>query len=395
MGEKFGRLMNYGDGLYGGQFVAGMYAEAFFETDPVKIVEAGLACIPAKSQYAETIRDTLAWHKQHPDDWVKTWHLLNEKYHLDPAYRRFSCSGPKSAFNIDAKLNGAYIAMGLLYGEGDPDKTIVISTRCGQDSDCNPSNAGGVLFTTIGYAKLPERFTSALDNEGKFSHTPYSFPKLIDVCESLVRQAVAKAGGRIEKDADGQEVFVIPVLPPKPTPLEQCWEPGPAANSRFTPEEMAQITAKPPEPRSAKVDISKAVERFAPGWAVTKCGSDMSPGLRPSYRGRTNVLVTHPLSRSVGCSLARKVAVPAGKRTTLELVVTHDDRGDWDLIVKADGKLVHKATISKATATDGWCAVTVDLSKWAGKEVALELVNQANGWQWEAGYWAAIAVKSE
>ena len=42
MGEKFGRLMNYGDGLYGGQFVGGMYAEAFFEDDPVAIVEAGL-----------------------------------------------------------------------------------------------------------------------------------------------------------------------------------------------------------------------------------------------------------------------------------------------------------------------------------------------------------------
>lgn len=59
LGETFGRLMNYGDGLYGGQFVAGMYAEAFFEDNPRKIVEAGLACIPAESQYAETIRDVL------------------------------------------------------------------------------------------------------------------------------------------------------------------------------------------------------------------------------------------------------------------------------------------------------------------------------------------------
>jgi len=31
LGEVFGRLMNYGDGLYGGFFVGGMYAEAFFE----------------------------------------------------------------------------------------------------------------------------------------------------------------------------------------------------------------------------------------------------------------------------------------------------------------------------------------------------------------------------
>ena len=35
LGEKFGRLMNYGDGIYGGQFIGGMYTEAFFEDDPV------------------------------------------------------------------------------------------------------------------------------------------------------------------------------------------------------------------------------------------------------------------------------------------------------------------------------------------------------------------------
>ena len=53
--------------------------------------------------------------------------------------------------------------MGLLYGKGDLDETIVISTRCGQDSDCNPANSGGILFTTVGFSQLPARFTSALD----------------------------------------------------------------------------------------------------------------------------------------------------------------------------------------------------------------------------------------
>jgi hypothetical protein len=42
-----------------------------------------------------------------------------------------------------------HIVMGLLYGEGDMDKTIIISMRCGQDSDCNPSNAAGVLATSL------------------------------------------------------------------------------------------------------------------------------------------------------------------------------------------------------------------------------------------------------
>ena len=41
MGGKFGRLMNYGDGMYAGQFMGAMYAEAFFEKDLVKVIEAG------------------------------------------------------------------------------------------------------------------------------------------------------------------------------------------------------------------------------------------------------------------------------------------------------------------------------------------------------------------
>ncbi|MGD8239542.1 MAG: ADP-ribosylglycohydrolase family protein [Armatimonadota bacterium] len=246
LGEKFGRLMNYGDGMYAGQFVGGLYAEAFFESDMVRITEAALKCIPAESQYAEMVRDMLAWYEQNPDDWQKTWQWLEDKYHKDPAYTHGKCSRPggDNAFSIDAKLNGAYIIMGLLYGKGDPDQTIIISTRCGQDSDCNPSNAGGVLFTTIGFSQLPERFTSALDPEGKFSHTPYDFPTLIEVSTKLVRQALQRGGGRVEKNADGQEIFVIPAVAAKPSPLMKTPAPGPAANTKFSAEEMAAITAK-------------------------------------------------------------------------------------------------------------------------------------------------------
>ena len=241
LGEVFGRLMNYGDGLYGGQFVAGMYSEAFFETDMEKVVRAGLRCIPEGSQYHECISDVLKWYKQFPDDWQKTWQLTEEKYNDNPDYRRFSC-GRDREFNIDAKINGAYIVIGLLYGNGDPDDTIVISTRCGQDSDCNPSNAAGVLFTSIGFSNLPEKFTVALDREGRFSHTPYSFPRLVAVCERLARQVVLKEGGRIEKNEQSADVFAVPVQEPKPTPLEQCWEAGPVANSRFTGGEMRMIS---------------------------------------------------------------------------------------------------------------------------------------------------------
>ncbi|RKY06778.1 MAG: ADP-ribosylglycohydrolase family protein [Planctomycetota bacterium] len=384
LGEKFGRLMNYGDGLYGGQFVGGMYAEAFFEKDMQKIVHAGLACIPAGSQYAECIRDVIKWHSENPDNWQKTWHLIEAKYQDNPDYRMASCD--KGNFNIDAKINGAYIVMGLLYGEGDIDKTITISTRCGQDSDCNPSNAAGVLCTMIGFKNLPDKFKSALDPNGKFSHSPYTFPKMIEVSAQLVRDAVIRQGGRIEKDQDGKEVFVIAAQTPKPSKLEQCWAPGAIAGSKFTDAEMKKI----------KYSAAFPTGKIFPGWRIIDCGKKMNPGLRDAFGGKKNVIVTYPVDRETGSKISGRISIPKNKKTTLALVVGHHPKGDWDLIVKLKhGKELFRTPVGKDTAKDGWLETEVDLSEFAGKRARIELVNQSNGGEYEAAYWAKIDIVSE
>jgi len=390
LGEVFGRLMNYGDGLYGGQFVAGMYAEAFFETDPRRLVEAGLACIPVDSQYAEAIRDVLLWYEAAPDDWESTWRRIDEKYQRSPAYRRFSCQS-KTAFNIDAKINGAYIAMGLLYGERDIEKTTVIAMRCGQDSDCNPSNAAGVLFTSMGLGGVPATYTSALDHGTKFSHTEYDFDALLDVCERLARQAVLQNGGRIEKNNADGEVFVIPVRSPQVTPLEQSWEPGPAAGSRFTEAEMEHI----PSSREAfMAAFAKDVAAFAPGWRVRDCGEDMDPGIRAQWGNREGVLVTHPLNETAPCVLYRTLDVLPGKQTVLRLAVGHHELGDWDLVVRADDRELLRTSVGPKTVQNGWLEESVDLGEYAGQTIALEVRNVATGWSYEAGYWDTIEITS-
>jgi hypothetical protein len=394
LGETFGRLMNYGDGLYGGQFVGGMYAEAFFETSVEAIVRAGLACIPRGSQYHECISDVLAWHAQFPDDWTRTWEVVNKKYHLNPDYRRFSCSGPESAFNIDAKLNGAYIVMGLLYGERDIEKTIAVSTRCGQDSDCNPSSAAGILCTTIGFSNMPSRYTATLDAEREFLHTDYNFTKLVKVCEALARQAVKQAGGKIAKDAQGREVFVIPVATAKPLSLEQCWDPGPPAGTRYTQAEMAQL-AVPKATPDGSVDLSEAIAAFAPGWTISKCGWDMDPGLRETFRGHQKVLVTHPRDPSTACRLTRQLRIPEGAKAALRAVVSHHPEGDWTFVVKVDSQEIERMTVGPDTVRDGWLVALVDLAPYAGRTVTLELLNEPSGWMCEAGYWASIAVLTD
>ena len=376
LGDKFGRFMNYGDGVYGGQFVGGMYAEAFFENDIEKIIEAGLACIPQDCQYHECISDVLAWHRQNPSDWPATWALIKAKYQDDPAYRRGSCNLDSwkekgDAFNIDAKINGAYIVMGLLYGDGDIAKTALIAAQCGQDSDCNPSNAVGILGTIYGFTALPDQYKQ-IDETKEFSFTAYNVPKLINVCDSLARQFVMDAGGSVVTDWRGREVYRIPVQTPKLGPLEECWNPGPIANSRFTAAEMDKII------QGNAIDLGP----YDKIWTIHACGFDMAPGYYEELDGHKGVLVTHPFEQGIACSLKRTLAIPAGKKTHLHLVVGHHERGDWDLIVKVN-------------APDGYCTVDVDLSDHAGQAVDLELVNQPSGWMCEAAYWDTIEIVSE
>ncbi len=384
LGEKFGRLMNYGDGLYAGQFIGALYAEAFFESDPVKLVETALRAIPAGSQYAEMVRDLLAWYRAAPNDWELTWRRCQKKYREDPEYQQASNGG------IDCKINGAYVLLGLLHGQRDPDQTIILAMRGGQDSDCNPSSAAGVLFTTLGMENVPDRFHRELSPTAVFSHTAYNFPQLLAVCETLARQVVKQYGGRIETQ-DGEEFFVLPVAAPRTSARELSWAPGPIANSRFTPEERAQITVG-----NVPTRMPEAVAKFAPGWTIADCGEDMNPGFRAEWAGRKNVLVTHPLDRQTGCVLSRQLELPAGRKASLRIVVGHDPQGDFDLIVRVDGQQVLRRPVSPETTTEGhWLTQVVDLSAYAGRSVKLELVNQPSGWAWEAAYWAEIKLNVE
>ena len=80
------------------------------------IIDTALKSIPAESDYAAIVRDVITLHEHYPADWRKAWSELEAKW------GDVDICGAGGTFNIDAKLNGAYIVMGLLYGEGDPHK---------------------------------------------------------------------------------------------------------------------------------------------------------------------------------------------------------------------------------------------------------------------------------
>jgi len=57
--DKIGHIMNYGDGVYGGVFVAALYAEAYFDNDISKIIDKAMLSIPAESDYAKIVKDVI------------------------------------------------------------------------------------------------------------------------------------------------------------------------------------------------------------------------------------------------------------------------------------------------------------------------------------------------
>ena len=172
---------------------------------------------------------------------------------------------------------------------------------------------------------------------------------------------------------------------------------------QLTAREIADLFAflaldRPPDDPKARLlpgapNPSALLNVFAPGWTTPGAGED---GLQvlPDYRGRKHVLRTHPLSEGEPCVLRRRVEVPAGQSTTLKLSLSFDPRGDWQLVVKADGKTLLDRLVGPETTKDGWLDTDVDLSPFSGRTIPLELENRANNWAWEYGYWGRIEVIS-
>jgi hypothetical protein len=189
--DKIGHIMNYGDGVYGGVFVAALYSEAYFDHDISRIIDKALLSIPSESDYSKIVKDVILLHQHYPANWRAAWAELEAKW------GKVQICGAGTTFNIDAKLNGAFIVMGLLYGEGDPAKTLEITTRCGQDSDCNPSNAMALLGVIKGFSGLPIEYQNAVKAMGDsvFINTTYSFNKAVSKTLQYAQKLAIENGG--------------------------------------------------------------------------------------------------------------------------------------------------------------------------------------------------------
>jgi hypothetical protein len=214
--DKIGHIMNYGDGWYGGVYVGAMYSLAFISDDIGYIVTEALKTIPKQSEFYQCINDVIMSHKKYPSDWKQTWLQVQKRWAND-----IGCpEGVFVPFNIDAKVNAAYVVIGLLYGGSDYTKTLEITTRCGQDADCNPSSAGGILGTVLGYEKIPAYWKMGLkEAEGiDFKYTTMSLDDVYEVGLKHALKLIEQNGGKV----NGEQVS-IKTQQPAPVKFEKSF----------------------------------------------------------------------------------------------------------------------------------------------------------------------------
>ncbi|MEI7628824.1 MAG: ADP-ribosylglycohydrolase family protein [Bacteroidota bacterium] len=214
--DKVGHIMNYGEGYYGGVYVANMYSLAFVSNDINFVVTEALKSIPEKSKYRLCMQDVINWHKQYPNDWKKSWFEIQRKWTEDIACPE----GVFMPFDISARVNSAYVLMGLLYGQGDFGKTVEIATRCGQDADCNPSTAGGILGAMLGFEKIPDYWKNNLKEvaDRNFVYTNISLNRMYELGFKHASQMLQRNGGTV----NGDKITII-YQQPKPVPFEESF----------------------------------------------------------------------------------------------------------------------------------------------------------------------------
>ena len=216
LSDRIGHIMNYGDGWYGGVYIGAMYCLAYVCDDIPTVVCEALKTIPEGTKFHSTISDVIKYWKMYPDDWKQCWFEVTNRHAND-----IGCpEGVWNGFNIDATINSAFVVIGLLYGAGDFFKTMDIATRCGNDSDCNPASAAGILGVMYGYDAIPDEWKKGVERI-KYINFPYTRLCLEDVCWANL-ELVKIIAPKSEKEGD--DCIYIELETPQAVRWEQSFE---------------------------------------------------------------------------------------------------------------------------------------------------------------------------
>jgi ADP-ribosylglycohydrolase len=142
MARRAASVSHDGEAIYGAQVLAAMESLAFIEPDLNRLLDVAVSFIPADSVIYRLIADLRTWRAADPD-----WRAARHKIQTHYGYDRYGG-------NCHMVPNHALIHLGLLYGDDDFQKALLITNTAGWDTDCNSGNVGCLMGIKLGLAGL-------------------------------------------------------------------------------------------------------------------------------------------------------------------------------------------------------------------------------------------------
>ena len=142
----------FGEGTFAAIFVAAMESAAFAVRDARQLLEIGLSKIPEECRVARSVRIVMKAH----DDGID-WKQCREMLVQDSADLGW----------FQAPCNIGFVVLGLLYGEGDVQKSLILAVNCGDDTDCTGATLGSLLGIMYGMDGIPKDWMAYIGEEIK------------------------------------------------------------------------------------------------------------------------------------------------------------------------------------------------------------------------------------
>jgi ADP-ribosylglycohydrolase len=151
-----------GEGVYAEVFCAALESAAFVESDLNVLIEIGLSYIPQDCGVAQAARCAIASYRA-GRPWLEARHEVLRQYRGGLRPDQVSEEDRERGFDTgqrgwDVPSNIGMLVIGLLYGEGDLDRSLCIAVNCGEDTDCTGATVGSIWGLIHGAQAIPARW---------------------------------------------------------------------------------------------------------------------------------------------------------------------------------------------------------------------------------------------
>ena len=213
------------EGTYGEIFWAAMQSAAFVESDIKKLIDIGLSYIPRESALHKGITlvkecyESKKTHEEARDIIFKEIPGAFSYQHTKLKDIKLTEYTPAPA-GFDAPQNIAIAIMGLLYGEGDFGKSMLLAVNCGEDADCTAGSLAATLGIILGNSALPEKWIKPINDViitatlntldfGMTMNTPFFLPKSTQELSDEIIRCIPRmlSADMYDITDDGLEVY--------------------------------------------------------------------------------------------------------------------------------------------------------------------------------------------